>query len=88
MEKNYCGIVSIGSGSGSSWAYGDTPEVAAKKASQQCRRDWKHLYKIPRKGIKVNILDMHNHDGWEASTEGIFDIDTGEPIEIMKVITI
>ena len=78
--KNYCGIIFIGSGS--SWAWGATPEEAVEKTAKTCRVDWQ----IPKEYIlNVNILDMRERDGWEATTDGIFDTDTGERIPIMSV---
>jgi len=83
-NKDFCGIVFIGAGS--SWAYDNSPEGAAKKAGRQCKRDWRGLFKFKRKQeLKVCIYDMKNHNGWYADYEGVFDTDTHEKIPLLQV---
>ena len=85
-EKLYCGIVFIGTGS--SWAYGDTPEKAAKAAAKLCRRDWGRLFKLDDQPIKVNVIDMTDHEGWFADHRGIYADGTDEPIEVIAKLVI
>ncbi len=81
----YCGIIFIGSGS--SWGWADTPEEAAKIAAKSCKADWGDIYKIGK--MVVHIYDMKNHEGWEATCHaGVCDIETGEPIPLMKTISV
>lgn len=75
--KEYCGIVFIGGGS--SWAWADTPEKAAKNAAKQCKKDWGRYFEFTEP-INVNVYDMRDHDGWEADHRGVVDSTTGEKL--------
>lgn len=87
-SHDYCGIVFIGGGS--SWAYGSTPDEAAKKAAKICKADWGRHFDIKRgQKMPVNVYDMKKHDGWVADTmHGVIDPDTKERIERVDVITV
>ena len=84
-DKNYCGIIFIGTGS--SWSWGSTPEEAAQKAAKQCKRDWRSMFEFKRQQpFKVNVIDMREREGWYADYRGIMDNQTHEEIPIFKVI--
>ncbi len=84
-DKSYCGIIFVGTGS--TWHWGSTPEEAAKETAKWARKDWGAWYKFP-KTLKIMILDMRERNGWYADHRGIFDKDTNEEIEVMKVIEV
>ena len=85
-DKDYCGIIFIGGGS--THAYGPTPQAAAEKAAEWCKRDWKTLFAFKKQEeFKVCVYDMKLHDGWYADCcAGVMDDKTHEPIPIQEMI--
>jgi hypothetical protein len=83
-DKDFCGIVFIGAGS--SWAYGATPEAAAKAAAKRVKADWGKYYKVAE--ANVNVFDTSSVDGWEADHRGVVSSETGDPLRLVKKITV
>ena len=59
-------------GGGSSWFQGsDDIYVMAHKAAKCFKRDWKHLFKIPKEHkFCVHIYDISEAQGWSADYSG------------------
>lgn len=86
-SKDYCGIIFIGGGS--SFAWGASPEEAAKIAAKTCKQDWKSLFKFKRRQeFSVNIYDTRKSDGWWADSSGVYDTKTKERLPYVKTIKI
>jgi hypothetical protein len=86
-DKDFCGIVFIGAGS--SWSYGATPEVAAKAAAKRVKADWGRYFKLDKgTEINVNVFDTATVDGWEADHRGVVSSETGDPLRLVKKITV
>lgn len=84
-SKDYCGIIFIGGGS--SWAWGPTPEAAAKTAARICKSDWKVHFKFEkRQEFTVNVYDMREHSGWYADHSGVYAHGTNTRLTVFKII--
>ena len=60
------------SGGGSSWYQGsDDIYVMAHRAAKGFKRDWKHVFKIPKEHkFCVHIYDISQAEGWSADYAG------------------
>ena len=96
-SKTYCGIILIFGGS--SWANGSTPEQAAQRAKDVCKKDWKDfLNDDPNRKFRVRIFDITDYKEWVMSYDEGFvaykqssSIDPNEqgiklkPIQVLEV---
>jgi hypothetical protein len=81
-ERNYCGIVFLLGGLSFAWAA--SAEDAAIDAARATKRDWGRMFKLSE-NLKVNIYDMHEHEGWVYTDEGVLDADTRVRIPLLGV---
>ena len=85
-QKFYLGIIFIGVGS--SWYQDDEIGKVAVKAARQCKRDWKHLFKLKGHVFAVNVYDISNvEDGWSFdSWNGMRCNKTDQEIKLLKTV--
>ena len=83
-QKFYLGIILIGGGS--SWYQDDEIGKVAVKAARQCKRDWKHLFKLKGHVFTVNVYDISNlEDGWSFDLwNGMRCNKTDQEIKLLK----
>ena len=77
------------SGGGSSWCQGsDDNHVLSYKAGKHFKRDWKHLFKLPKGHVyPVNIYDYTEAKGWHCGFDGVVKCNkTNKQLKFVKTV--